>query len=206
MSGLVSAAALGSSAALCRRCLPVCGSPTPAVGCVALTHLARDRKSVTIEVGPDAPVRALVVCPARRTRLKATRTVCLRSGRPPNPWSARLDDRAAADRATSDRGWPASRLTGHPYLTQSKVAAHDDRNRHLSDVAAAVRAARAAAACSRWPRWPGCPTSRRCCRTSSGWSRGWPQVTCPNGSSSTTICTPCTRSRPATPPRSRWAC
>jgi len=73
---------------LCRRCLPVCGSPTPALGCVALTH-TRPRRNNPQRSRWDR------MCPhghwshasARRTRLKATRTVCPRNGPPPNPTS-----------------------------------------------------------------------------------------------------------------------
>ncbi len=43
------------------------------------------KRSVTIEVGPDVPAWALVACPARRTRPKATRTVCPRNWPTPNP-------------------------------------------------------------------------------------------------------------------------
>ena len=77
---------------LCRRCLPVCGSPTPALGCVALTH-TRPRRNNPQRSRWDR------MCPhghwshasARRTRLKATRTVCPRNGPPPNPTSTGID-------------------------------------------------------------------------------------------------------------------
>jgi len=38
--------------------------------------LVRERNRSRSRLGPDAPARVLVVCPARRTRLKATWTVC----------------------------------------------------------------------------------------------------------------------------------
>src|SRR4051812_35662656 len=90
---------------LCRRCLPVCGSPVPAVGCVAPRALSRGDKSSRSRWGPDAPVWAPVVCPVpdglqkAPFRLRATRTVCPRKRPAPNPWPRETD--SAARRAAA---------------------------------------------------------------------------------------------------------
>lgn len=53
--------------------------------CRPCTHSPAPKTPSRSRLGPDAPARALVVCPTRRTWLEATRTVCLRTGRAPNP-------------------------------------------------------------------------------------------------------------------------
>src|SRR5690606_40406268 len=62
-------------------------------------------ETATSRVGPGAPVRALVGYPAsRRTRLKATRTVCLTSRQQPNPCSSLLRERFTTARPSAEPG------------------------------------------------------------------------------------------------------
>src|SRR5215217_6172743 len=100
-------------------------TPAPAVGCVARTRTPPRRKSAIVEVGTGcARLGAGCVPGQARTRLRATRPVCLIARAAPNPWPC--DCRAGRR--------PCPHGSRSAFLLGSKVARHGRSGHHLADV------------------------------------------------------------------------
>ncbi len=181
---------------------------SPRSGVSPLRTLVSRRKSVAIEVGTGcARVGRWSYAPARRTRLKATRTVCLRSGRPPNPIRA-----AGSPRLPVSHASPTPRQVQRPY-TSSPTLSYSltvrSRRQCSADLQSLPTLPRLETVCRNKPRrqpvvlggrdGPGALFRRRSLphvvQMEPGLRRG---DRARSGSSSTTTCTPCTPSPRAT--------